>query len=187
MRLEDVDGVEGDLVFVLIVELVEGRNLPPEGRSGVAAKDEDDWLFAAERTELHVGRFVERGKRKVGRHFAGLNGACACARPQGFEGQSNEGDDGRPRHDASEALGRLVHGVIKEDDAGKPDTGQYSGRLPGDFTNTFPVDIELPQACPHRWLMVAAIVRCVRNLFVLAKQAGEAQGSEGTGPEVQGL
>ena len=48
MRLEDVDGVERDLIFVLIVELVEGRNLPPEGRSGVAAKDEDDWLFAAE-------------------------------------------------------------------------------------------------------------------------------------------
>ena len=88
MRLEDVDGVERDLVFVLIVELVEGRNLPPEGRSGVAAKDEDDWLFAAKRTELHVGRFVERGKREVGRHVAGLNGACACTRPQGFKWQT---------------------------------------------------------------------------------------------------
>jgi hypothetical protein len=60
MRLEDVDGVEGDPIFILIVELVEGRNLPPEGRSGVAAKDEDDRLFAAKRTELHVGRFIER-------------------------------------------------------------------------------------------------------------------------------
>ncbi len=151
MRLEDVDGVEGDLVFVLIVELVEGRNLPPEGRSGVAAKDEHDRLFATERTELHVGRFVERGKREVGRHFAGLDGACACSRPQGFKWQRDKGDYGRPGHDASEALRRLVHGVIKEDDAGEPDASQYGGRLPGDFADTFPVDIELPQASPHRW------------------------------------
>ena len=170
MRLEDVDGVERDLVFVLIVKLVEGRNLPPEGRSGVAAKDEDDWLFATKRTELHVGRFVERGKREVGRHFAGMDSSCARTRPQGFEGQSNEGDDGRPGHDASEALRRLVHGVIKEDDAGEPDAGQYSQRLPGNFTDAFPVDFELPQASPHRWHMVAAIVRSVRNLFVLAKR-----------------
>ena len=60
MRLKDVDGVERDLVFVLIVELVQGRNLPPEGWSGIAAKDQHDRLFATERTELHGGRFVER-------------------------------------------------------------------------------------------------------------------------------
>ncbi len=151
MRLEDVDGVERDLVFVLIVKLVEGRNLPPEGRSGVAAKDEDDWLFATKRTELHVGRFVERGKREVGRHFAGMDSSCARTRPQGFKWQRDKGDYGRPGHDASEALGRLVHGVIKEDDAGEPNTGQYRHRLPGNFTDAFPVDFELPQASPHRW------------------------------------
>lgn len=55
MRLENVDGVEGDLIFVLIVQLVEGRNLPPEGWSGVTAEDEDHGLFATERTELDVG------------------------------------------------------------------------------------------------------------------------------------
>ncbi len=170
MRLEDVDGVERDLIFVLIVELVEGRNLPPEGRSGVAAKDENDRLFAAKRTELHVGRFVERGKSKVGSHFAGLDCACACARPQGFKWQRDEGDYGRPGHDAPEALGRLVHGVIKEDDADEPNTGQNGRRFPGDFTDAFPVDIELPQASPHRCHMVAAIVRPVRNLFVLGKR-----------------
>jgi hypothetical protein len=72
MRLEDVDGVEGDLVFVLIVELVEGRNLPPEGRSGVAAKNENDGLLAAKRAELDVSGFIERGKREVRRQVAGL-------------------------------------------------------------------------------------------------------------------
>ena len=148
MRLKDVDGVERDLVFVLIVELVQGRNLPPERWSGVAAKDEDDRLFATERTELHVGRFVERGKRKVGSHFAGLDCARACARPQGFKWQRDEGDYGRPGHDASEALGRLVHCVIKEDDASEPDTGQYGRGFPGNFTDAFPVDFELPQDSP---------------------------------------
>jgi hypothetical protein len=140
MRLENVDGVERDLIFVLIVELVQGRNLPPEGRSGVTAKDEDYGLFAAKRTELHVGGLIQRWKGEIGRHFAGLEGACACARPQGFKWQRDEGDDWRPRHDASEALGRLMHGVIKEENARQPQTGQHSSRFPRDFADPFPVD-----------------------------------------------
>lgn len=61
MRFENVNGVERDLIFVLIVELVQGRNLPPERRSGVTAKDEDDGLFAAKGAELHVSGFVQCG------------------------------------------------------------------------------------------------------------------------------
>ena len=148
MRLEDVDGVEGDLIFVLIVELIEGRNLPPEGRSGVAAKDENDRLFATKRTELHVGRFIERRKREVGCQVAGLNCACACARPQGFKWQRDEGDYGRPGHDASEALGRLVHGVIKEDDASKPDAGQDGRCFPSNFAHPIPIDFQFLQVAP---------------------------------------
>lgn len=52
MRLEDVDGEEADAIAVVVVELVEGRNLPPVGRSGVAAEDEDDGLLRVERREL---------------------------------------------------------------------------------------------------------------------------------------
>jgi hypothetical protein len=37
----DVDDYELDLTFVLGVELVERGNLPAEGRSGVAAEDQD--------------------------------------------------------------------------------------------------------------------------------------------------
>ena len=40
MRLGDVDHQERDLLSVLLVELVESGNLPPEGRSSIAAKDE---------------------------------------------------------------------------------------------------------------------------------------------------
>ena len=49
MRFEDVNRVERDAVVIPIVELVEGRNLPPEGRSSVAAKDEHDGRLSAER------------------------------------------------------------------------------------------------------------------------------------------
>jgi hypothetical protein len=41
MGLKDVDRVEIDLSLVLLRKLVQGGNLPPEGRSGVAAEDED--------------------------------------------------------------------------------------------------------------------------------------------------
>jgi hypothetical protein len=43
MGLKDVDRVEIDLSLVLLRELVQGGNLPPERRSSVAAEDENDW------------------------------------------------------------------------------------------------------------------------------------------------
>ena len=48
MRLADVDDEERRVVPVALVHRVEGGNLPPEGRSGVAAEDQDDGLLAAE-------------------------------------------------------------------------------------------------------------------------------------------
>ena len=45
MGLKDVDGVEADLVAELLGEFVQGGNLPPKGRSRVAAKDQDDRLL----------------------------------------------------------------------------------------------------------------------------------------------
>ena len=44
MRFRDVDDEETNFVLVLIVKLVESGNLPPEGRSSVAAEDEDNGL-----------------------------------------------------------------------------------------------------------------------------------------------
>jgi hypothetical protein len=38
VRFGDVDHQECDPACELLVELVEGRNLPPEGRSGIASK-----------------------------------------------------------------------------------------------------------------------------------------------------
>jgi len=44
MRFKNVDHEKSDLAVVLIIELVEGGNLPPERWSGVAAEDEYDRL-----------------------------------------------------------------------------------------------------------------------------------------------
>lgn len=44
MRFKNVDHEKSDLAAVLIIELVEGGNLPPERWSGVAAEDEYDRL-----------------------------------------------------------------------------------------------------------------------------------------------
>jgi len=49
MRFQDVHGIEGDTITVLVVELVEGRNLPPERRSSVASEDEHNRLLAVYR------------------------------------------------------------------------------------------------------------------------------------------
>ena len=45
MRLSDVNGQKCDLPLVLLIEMIEGGNLPPERRSSVAPEDEDDRLL----------------------------------------------------------------------------------------------------------------------------------------------
>jgi hypothetical protein len=59
MRFENVDHEERDLAVVVVVELVEGGNLPPEGWSSVAAEDQDDRRVSRERGELDAIGLVE--------------------------------------------------------------------------------------------------------------------------------
>ncbi len=47
VSLANVHDVERHPIFVLLVEFIEGRNLPPERRSSVAAENQDDWFLAA--------------------------------------------------------------------------------------------------------------------------------------------
>ena len=54
MGFLDVDDVEGRTVLIILVELVEGGNLPPERRSGIAPKDEHDGFLPAEGGELNA-------------------------------------------------------------------------------------------------------------------------------------
>ena len=59
MRLSDVHDQERNFVLVLIVKLVEGGNLPPEGRSGVAAKDHDYRLLLVKFRQANPLSLVE--------------------------------------------------------------------------------------------------------------------------------
>ena len=59
MRFQNVDNQEGDFAVVVVGELVEGGNLPPEGRSSIAAEDEDDGRVSREGGELDAIGFIE--------------------------------------------------------------------------------------------------------------------------------
>lgn len=45
MRLGYVNDQKGDPTLILLVEFIEGRNLPPEWWSSVAAEHKHDWLL----------------------------------------------------------------------------------------------------------------------------------------------
>ena len=49
MCLKDIDRIEVDLTLVLFRQFVQGGNLPPKGRSGIAPKNEDDRLVCPQR------------------------------------------------------------------------------------------------------------------------------------------
>ena len=44
VRLGDVNHEERDLLSILLIELIESRNLPPKRRSSVTSEYQDDWL-----------------------------------------------------------------------------------------------------------------------------------------------
>jgi hypothetical protein len=48
VRFEDVDGVEINLTLVLLGQFVQGGNLPPKWRSGIAAENQHDRFFSPE-------------------------------------------------------------------------------------------------------------------------------------------
>jgi hypothetical protein len=91
MRFRDVDHEEGNLASVLLVELVEGRNLPPEGRSGVASKDQHHRpLLGGEGGQLYLCGFVEPPQQEVGCGAAHLQRARPGAHPESFEWKNQE-------------------------------------------------------------------------------------------------
>jgi hypothetical protein len=66
VRLCDVNHQKADAVAVLVVELVESGNLPPERRSSVAAEDQGDWFsLSREGRKLDLACFVELGQREI--------------------------------------------------------------------------------------------------------------------------
>jgi len=110
MGFENVDGQEADFAVVVVVKLVEGGNLPPEGRSSVAAEDEDNGLPGGKLGELDALAFVEFEQREVGGRVARAEFASAGVGPEGFKGQAQEyHGGGHARHDAAEGFRGLAH------------------------------------------------------------------------------
>jgi hypothetical protein len=85
MGFGNVDREEGDAILILVVELVEGGNLPPIGRSSVAAEDEDDGLRGVQLGELYDAGFVLFREGKVGRLVADFEITRAGVSPSGLE------------------------------------------------------------------------------------------------------
>jgi hypothetical protein len=59
VRFRDVHHQNSHTITILIVKFVEGGNLPPEWRSGIAPEDEHQWLLLAQSGKLHPFRFVQ--------------------------------------------------------------------------------------------------------------------------------
>jgi hypothetical protein len=59
MRFLDIDDVEGNAVPVVIVEPVEGGNLPPKGWSRIASEDQDLGALAEFAGKLHEAASIE--------------------------------------------------------------------------------------------------------------------------------
>ena len=127
MRFENVDDQKRDPVTVLVIELVEGRNLPPEGRSSVTAEEEYDGLLRRERRELDIGALIEFDQVEIGSGIAGMNLAGAGAHPHCFKRHERVGHVRHPHHDPAEGLGRLTH--RPPDEAGEGEVGhdQHQG------------------------------------------------------------
>ena len=114
VRFKDVDGVKRDLVPVLLCEFVQGGNLPPKGRSSVAAEDKHDGLRRPQRAELQRVFGFECLDAEVGSGVAGIYMAEASLRPHGFKRKQEIRRHGHVHHHAAEGLGRLMHGPIDE-------------------------------------------------------------------------
>jgi hypothetical protein len=128
MRFRDVHHQKINLVSVLLVELIESGNLPPEWRSGVTAKNENDWLACgAQVRKLNGGGLIKFGEREVRRGVPNVKIAGAGMGPQSLKRECQKSDWTRQlRHKARESLRRLSHDVIKRTAGDKPrKSGNY--------------------------------------------------------------
>lgn len=159
VRFSDVNHEEGDLIAVLLIQLVECGNLPAKRWSGIAAEDQHRRLLTVERSELNLSALVNLGERKIGRGISDAKIACARVRPERFkwEGKKDDGA-GHPGHHAPEGFGRLAHRGI--------DRG--AGKNPNENERAEDLD-QCSSHCPvsdpslRTGLLVGSRRRCRRN------------------------
>jgi len=122
MGLGDIDDQESDFASILLVEFIQGGNLPPEGRSGVTAKDQDHRLsLGSEFRKLHHGALVELQQGEIGGGIAYMQLARTSAQPQGLERKKKKWDRSRQfGHEAGKCFRRLSHDVVEESASEQP-------------------------------------------------------------------
>jgi len=115
VRLGNVHHQKRDLLSVLLVELVEGRNLPPKWRSSVASEDQHHRLsLSGKRRQLHLCAFVQLRQSKVGRRISHTQFAGTSTHPQGFKWKHEKRNRTRySRHDPRKGLWRLPHDCVE--------------------------------------------------------------------------
>lgn len=109
MSLGDVNHQESGLASVLVVELIEGGNLPPEGRSSVTAENHDYWLFGVDLREANCGGVIELAQDKIRSRVAKLQMTSAGPRPQRLEWDHQKDFPWQVGHYAGEILRSPVH------------------------------------------------------------------------------
>jgi len=124
MSFGDVDNQKPDFSLVLIVKFVEGRNLPPEWRSSVAAKNHHYGLSFVQLRQPDGSRFVQFCERKVWGGVAHMNCARAGSCPQRFKRDDQEDFPRHVGHYASKIFRRTVHCPPQESNKPSPEHEQ---------------------------------------------------------------
>jgi len=110
MSFRNVNRQEAHPIAILFVKLVQGGNLPPEGRSSVAAEDEHNRLSLVQVSEPNVSAFIDFHQREIWSRIAQVQISGAGMDPHGLK--RKEQKDERPGHfghHAPELLRRLMH------------------------------------------------------------------------------
>ena len=109
VSLLDVDDEEIDLIAVLAVELVESGNLPPEGRSSVAAEHQHDGLAGESIGKPDAAVAVVSFEMEIGGGGTDLERASAGDGPEAFEGNGHHDGHWQASNDTGELFRGLTH------------------------------------------------------------------------------
>ncbi len=119
MSFQDIHSVKRDSTPILIIEFVQGGNLPPEWRSSVAAEDEYYRLFLPQGRKLHFALVIQCRQPEVGRLITRVKNAAASARPKSLERDDKVCRHWHFRHYPTEGLRWLPHRPIDEKKEGR--------------------------------------------------------------------
>ena len=120
VSLENVYSIEVNFALILLGKLVQGGNLPPKWRSGVAAKNQHNRPRSPERRQRNRRPCIQCFDREVRSYVANIKMASASLTPHCFKWEKEKGRHGHSGHDASKYFRRLPHGPADISEKTKP-------------------------------------------------------------------